>query len=88
MSNLTTVTTLGTVNINTNSFTDVTASCPSNLQVIGGGYTLSTEPSRVVVPIANYPSSNSSWRVRVMNNGGGLEIPLTLTAYAICAAVQ
>jgi len=88
IANLTSVTTIGTVNINTNSFTDVAASCPSGLQVIGGGYTLSTEPSRVIVPIANYPSSSTSWLVRVMNNGGNLETPLTLTVYAICAVVQ
>lgn len=55
---------------------DVTATCPADARVVGGGYDGGEAA-------ASYPSSSRSWTVtRAHDNHGAL------TAYAVCATVS
>jgi hypothetical protein len=60
----------------------LTLRCPEGKQVIGGGASAS-DPT--VSIYTNMPVGSTGWRVRALGIGRG---PYTLTAYAICAAVE
>jgi len=74
------VTTGDTTSLGAGEFTDLTASCKRNQEIVSGGWAFSASPGSSVSLLASVKQGNRSWRVTGgMNTGTG-----TLIAIADC----
>jgi hypothetical protein len=67
----------------------VTANCPSEKKVVGGGYlTSSVSNASEVVNLSSYPSDDTTWTAVGSVDSTTGDTSYSLQAFAICATVN
>jgi|GEM_PF-2064743 len=82
---------MGTPSAPSEDFLSVTATCPGNKMVIGGGYRVlnaSHAAQEHVAINSSYPSSEHVWTVTSEIDGTGDDMNYSLQAYAICTTIN